>query len=327
MTAAVETMAYAGEVPWHKLGKKVPADLSPEQMAIAAGVDWTVSKVPAFANIAGEQKNVGWSALVRDTDSKILDIVSNDWIPNQNSEAFKFFNEFCDIGDMSMETAGALDDGRIVWALARVKDTFEVFGGDRVDSYLLFTNPHKFGWSIDVRFTPVRVVCMNTLTMALNHSSQKGLRTGDRANSVKQTHRSEFNADKVKSMLGLAHSKMGKYKEAAEFLGTKEYTDELLKKYMNSVFPKINAKIGDEHTLSKNAEKALAFVESQPGAEFAKNTWWQAFNAATYFVDHVQGRTAETRLKSAWFGQGKGVKLNALNTAIDFAKGKLPETV
>ena len=136
MAHMVETMAYAGQVPWHGLGKKVPADLSPEQMLSAADLDWTVQKVPAFAKVNDENVNVGWSALIRSSDNRILDVVSNDWNPVQNHEAFQFFNEYCEAGDMEMHTAGSLKDGQIVWALAKVKESFELFKG-----CLLYTSP------------------------------------------------------------------------------------------------------------------------------------------------------------------------------------------
>ncbi|NBQ98794.1 MAG: DUF932 domain-containing protein, partial [Microbacteriaceae bacterium] len=132
MAHMVETMAYAGNVPWHGLGKKVPHDLSPEQMLEAAQLDWTVQKVPAFANVEDQNVNIGWSALVRSSDNRILDVVSNDWNPVQNSEAFQFFHEYCEAGDMEMHTAGSLRDGQIVWALAKVNESFELFKGDRV---------------------------------------------------------------------------------------------------------------------------------------------------------------------------------------------------
>ena len=173
MAHNVETMAYAGEVPWHGLGKQVPSDLSPEQMLKAAELDWTVEKVPAFATIAGKKQNVGWSALVRSSDDRILDVVSDEWNPIQNHEAFNFFEEYCRAGDMDMHTAGSLRNGQIVWALAKVKESFELFKGDQVDSYLLFTNPHRFGQCIDIRFTPIRVVCNNTLTLALDRKSTR----------------------------------------------------------------------------------------------------------------------------------------------------------
>lgn len=318
MSLNIETLASISP-PWYGLGSKVPAELSPEQMAVKAGLNWRVEKVPAFSKINGVDVPTGWSSLVRDSDNKILDLVTDDWCVNQNEDAFRFFNEFCELGEMSMDTAGALDGGRMVFALAKVNESFEVFGGDRVDSYLLFSNPHKFGHSIDVKFTPIRISCYNSLVMAIRTPSLQKASEG-RTNSVRQTHRSEFDAEKVKVMLGAAHRKLESYRKDAEFLGSKEYTDSLLRKYMLSVFPKAGAK-KDSDASSKLASIAMAIVETQPGAEFARNSWWQAFNAATYVVDHIQGRTQETRLRSAWYGMGKTTKLDALSKAILFAKG------
>jgi len=116
------SMAYAGETPWHGLGTEVPADLTPNQMLKAAGLDWRVNPVPAFADIAGKQVAIGHSALVRDVDNKILDVITDDWIPNQNEAAFEFFNDFVAAGEMEMHTAGSLRGGQLVWALAKVKD-------------------------------------------------------------------------------------------------------------------------------------------------------------------------------------------------------------
>lgn len=314
MAHMVETMAYAGELPWHGLGVQVPSDLSPSQMLEKAGLDWTVQKIPAFADINGSKVNVGRSALVRSSDNSVLDVVSNDWNPVQNQEAFEFFNEYCQAGDMEMHTAGSLREGQIVWALAKVKDSFELFKGDQVDSYLLFTNPHKFGQSIDVRFTPIRVVCNNTLTLSL---AQK------EAQSVKVTHRTVFDANNVKETLGIATGKLQKYKEMAEFLGSKRYTNEKLKEYFGKVFPVLayNKEKGPQRKeISKSATRALEIVNTQPGAKFAEGSWWQAFNAVTYMTDHEIGRTADSRLTSAWFGPNKNLKVKALETAVEFAE-------
>jgi phage/plasmid-like protein (TIGR03299 family) len=180
----IAQMVYVGDVPWHGLGTKVPADLSPEQVLQKAGLDWTVQKVPAFATIGGKQVNIGRSALVRSADNKVLDVVTNDWNPLQNQEAFEFFDEYCRAGDMEMHTAGSLKGGQIVWALAKVKDSFELFKGDTVESYLLLTNPHKFGQSIDVRFTPIRVVCNNTLTLSLSQNVDRVVKKNHRTSSV-----------------------------------------------------------------------------------------------------------------------------------------------
>jgi len=310
----IETMAYAGEVPWHGLGTKVPADLSPAQMLEKAGLDWSVEKIPAFANISGKQVNVGWSALTRSSDDSILGVVSNDWNPVQNSEAFQFFDEYCRAGDMEMHTAGSLKDGQIVWALAKVKDSFDLFKGDQVDSYLLFTNPHKFGQCIDVRFTPIRVVCNNTLTLSLNQRSDR---------VVKKNHRTAFDANEVKQTLGIATEKLAKYKEMAAFLGSRKYKEETIKQYFNRVFPVIaydKEKGPQRKELSKSATRALEVVHTQPGYNFAEGSWWQAFNAVTYLTDHEIGRSQDTRLQSAWFGANKNLKIKALETAVEFAE-------
>ena len=303
-------MAYAGEKPWHGLGVEVPADLTPEQMLEAAGLDWEVEKVEAYANVSGKNVSVGHSALVRLSDNKILDVVSNDWNPVQNADAFAFFNDFIAEGNMEMHTAGSLCGGQIVWALARVKDSFDLFGGDRVDSYLHFTNFHKYGFSTDVRFTPIRVVCNNTLTLSLNTKVEK---------MVKISHRREFNGDNVKLMLGIAHEKLLKYKEMATFLGSKRAKDEDLVEYFKRIFPTgQNAKKQAE--LCRNAKTALSIIDSQPGANFAQGSWWQAFNTVTYMTDHLLGRSSDTRLTSSWYGHNKGLKMRALETALEMAE-------
>jgi phage/plasmid-like protein (TIGR03299 family) len=304
-------MAYSGAVPWHGLGIKVPADLTPTQMLEAAGLDWTVEKVTAYASIGGEQVDIGQSALVRSSDNKILDVVSNDWNPVQNEDAFDFFNEFVAAGDMEMHTAGSLKDGQIIWGLAKVKESFELFKGDQIDSYLLFSNFHKYGFSTDVRFTPIRVVCNNTLTLSLNSKVER---------MAKISHRKVFEPTAVKEMLGIATNKLAKYKEMAQFLGSKMAKDENVVEYFKRIFPLTTSNEGKSNDLSKNAKVALDILHTQPGAEFAEGTWWQPFNAVTYMTDHLVGRSADTRLSSAWYGYNKTLKTKALEVAIEMAE-------
>ena len=306
MAHMVETMAYAGETPWHGLGVQVPADLTPNQMLEAAKLDWTVTKIPAYAEIAGKRVAVGQSALVRNIDNRILDVVSDDWNPIQNQEAFEFFNEFIAAGDMEMHTAGSLRDGQVVWALAKVKDSFELFKGDQVDSYLLFSNFHRYGFSTDVRFTPIRVVCNNTLTLSLNSKVE---------NFVKINHRSKFDADTTKEMLGIAKEKLQQYKEMAAFLGSKKAEKENIVEYFNRIFPSTGKK-----DVSRNADRALELLFEQPGSKFAEGSWWQPFNAVTYMTDHELGRNADSRLSSAWYGYNKGLKTKALELAVEMAE-------
>lgn len=316
MAHLVETMAYAGEVPWHGLGVPVSNDLTPAQMMQKAGLDWKVHEVNNFIDFNGEIKYTGQKSLVRSTDGKILSNVGENWNPVQNSEAFEFFSEYVLAGDMEMHTAGSLKDGQMTWALAKVKDSFDLFKGDQVDSYLLFSNPHQYGKSIDIRFTPIRVVCNNTLTFSLEQQAEK---------SVKVGHRVEFNASEVKEALGIATSKLNTYKEMAQFLGSKRYTQDNVIEFFNTVFPRtadkrVQGKALDVDTLSRNAKFCYDALEVQPGAEYAEGSWWQAFNAVTYVTDHVQGRNNDNRLYSNWFGYNELRKRNALKKALEMAE-------
>jgi phage/plasmid-like protein (TIGR03299 family) len=313
MPAAVETMAWTGRVPWHGLGVEVSNDLTPAQMMKAAGLDWKVVTKPLFINV-GTDENPDYqqvrsgtlrSALVRDRDNKTLTMVGDSWNPVQNAEAFDFFVEFCEKGDMEMHTAGSLKGGQIVWVLAKVKDDFTLFNGDKIDSFMLFTVPHLYGKTVDVRSTAVRVVCNNTLVMA--HS-------GDSKIAVSMNHRKVFDAELVKERLGLARKDMEVYKEKAVFLGSKRYDRVQAIEYLVKTFPSSGEKI------SKNAEKAILALEHQPGVEFAPGTWWQAFNAVTYVTDHLAGKSADTRLATAWYGPTRAKKIDALDRAIEYAK-------
>jgi phage/plasmid-like protein (TIGR03299 family) len=282
-------------------------------------LDWTVKKYPASItipdtgvalglNVKLKTVRTGRSAVVRETDNKILDMVSDDWKPVQNHEAFEFFHEFVMAGDMNMETAGSLKGGQIVWALAKVNESFELFGGDVVNAHLLFTNYHKYGFSTDVRFTPVRVVCNNTLSLSLSSRVEQ---------MVKYSHRKVFKPEVVKEMLGITTAKLQKYKEMAAFLGSRRAKNEDVVEYFKRIFP-MTTKTND-HSLSVNATGALNILNTQPGHQYAQGTWWQPFNSVTFMVDHVVGRTNDTRLTSSWYGVNKILKNKALELAVDMA--------
>ena len=310
----VAQMAYVGEKPWHGLGVEVSNDLTPAQIMEKAGLNWSVEKKDL--TIEGTNIKVpGHQALIRSTDNKILDVVGEDWNPVQNAEAFEFFSEYVLAGDMEMNTAGSLKGGRNVWALAKVKESFTILKEDQVDSYLLFSNPHQYGKAIDVRFTPIRVVCNNTLTMSLNAQSK---------NQVKLNHRSVFDAETVKTTLGIAHEKFAKYKEMAEFLASKKFSVDSLIQYYNDVFPHTynkdkGVKVTKADDLTKTAKAAMAVLDTQPGAKLGEGTWWQAFNSVTFLTDHQMGRTADTRMESAWFGINQARKVKAANLAVEYA--------
>jgi phage/plasmid-like protein (TIGR03299 family) len=304
-------MAYVGDVPWHGLGTKVDRELTPDQFQKVAGLDWTVEKQPLVTATGIPIKNK--EALVRSSDNSILDVVGTGWNPVQNSEAFEFFHDYVMAGDMEMHTAGSLKDGQMVWALAKTKESFELFKGDQTDNYFLFTNPHQFGKSINIRMTPIRVVCNNTLTLSLSQDTDK---------MVTVNHRKAFDPDMVKEQMGIAKEKMEQYKSMAAFLGGKRATGDNVIQYFNEVFG-APAKAKEDGVLpftSRNAKIAMENLNTQPGANFAQGSWWQAFNSVTYMTDHLQGREGDSRLQSAWYGRNRKVKLNALDKALEYAE-------
>ena len=306
-------MAYAGDVPWHGLGTKVSTDLSPREMMVEAGLDWGVEKHPALINVRGELIETGQEALIRTDTNAVLTNVGKNWNPVQNSEAFDFFAEYCAAGDMEMHTAGSLKDGQITWVLAKVNESFDILGDDQVDSFLLLSNPHQYGKAINVRFTPIRVVCNNTLTFSLSANSN---------NQVTMNHRSKFNPDEVKAHMGIAHDKFAQYKEMANYLGHKQASFGDLINYFNNVFPVANAAAREAKSysdLSRTAKIAMDQLDTQPGAEYGRGSWWQALNAVTYTTDHLLGRSADTRMASAWFGSNQAKKVKAVNLAVEMA--------
>lgn len=306
----VAQMAYrkSAGLPWHGLGVPVSDDMSPEEMMKAAGLNWSVRLQDAFIELNGEKVPTGQQALVRETDGRILTNVGGQWTPCQNAEAFDFFTDFVKAGDMVMDTAGSLKDGQIVFAAADVRDGFELFGGDEIKGYLLFSNPHAYGRSIDVKFVMTRVVCNNTLSMALTEKGQPAVRV---------SHRRRFDAEMVKQALGISHARIEQFKEAATFLGSKRYTDESFKRFLAKV---LGTSTQEHKTLSRSAERAFEIVDTQPGADFARGTWWNAYNAVTYLTDHEFGRSADARAASAWFGSNSKLKLSALDLAVEMAE-------
>ena len=178
MAHNVEGIVYAGEKPWHQLGTEIPDNLTPEKVLITAGLDWTVSKRPlafegSFTGATGEPvKNLnaikGRYALVRDKDDQFLDVVGRTFVPTQNADAFEFFDKFVKEAKLKMCTAGSLCQGQYVWALAETQQSFSIgSANDKVDSYILLVSPHQFGRALIAQQTTVRVVCQNTLNLAL----------------------------------------------------------------------------------------------------------------------------------------------------------------
>jgi phage/plasmid-like protein (TIGR03299 family) len=337
MAHMVETMAYTGRVPWHGLGVEVSDDLTPVQMLKKAKLDWTVSKRAMFTS--GKTKKdpkiqvPSYAVLVRDSDNQPLGPVGPKFIPTQNRDAFEFFEKFTSAGTLKMETAGSLRKGRQIWGLAKMQEGFTVSGKDRVEGYLLVAISHEWGRANEIRFTPIRVVCNNTLTMALNRGDNRGV--------FKMPHVKAFDAEIIRSAeeaLGLANEKLAEYKERSQFLASKQYKQEDVVRYIAQLFqPEL---IEQEKIIksSKNVKKissdlkivdefkkipTLVYRALEEGAganlKSAKGTWWGAYNAVTYVTDHHWGRDRESALNNAWFGWRANLKTKALHSATDYA--------
>jgi phage/plasmid-like protein (TIGR03299 family) len=340
MSAAVETMAYAGETPWHGLGVLVEDDLTPQEMLIAAGLDWTVSKRHLFTHaepdVSASNDLIAvedYFVLVRDSDNKTFGPCGPRFIPSQNTDAFRFFKKFTDAGHMKMETAGSLKGGEQVWGLANVSKDFTLPGDDRVLGYLLVNISHKWGKSNEIRFTPIRVVCNNTLMMAL----------ADKTNgSFKMPHLRALDHEVLSAAevaLGLAGDRMAEFKESAEFLASKKFNKNSVVTYIADLFqPELL--IAQKEIEKMSEVKAIATrqsmldefkrtpslvyqaIEEQPGANLksSKGTWWGAMNAVTFVVDHKWGHNRDASLHNAWFGSRASLKQKAVNKAIEYAK-------
>lgn len=317
MTSAVEKMAYANEVPWHGLGNNVKSTLSAEQMRKAAGQDYTVSKRQVYftdehkKQIAIKNK----FALVRDSDDKLLSIVGSVYKPVQTKEVFAFFHDFVAAAKMQMETAGSLWDGKYVWALARVVgQDFAIGKKDEMRNYLLLCSPFEHGKALIMQYTNVRVVCWNTLSMAL------GANLMGKGNAFRMPHTKNFEVEKeeAKRVLGLITDQAKQFKEAAAILAKAKITKEQTEKFFLDVLKKSP----DAARTPVALPKYKAALEFAPGATLpsAQGTWWGAVNAVTYVVDHEQGRSRDSALKNAWLGNQANVKRRALKLALDAIK-------
>jgi phage/plasmid-like protein (TIGR03299 family) len=332
MAHLVETMAWTGATPWHGLGKQVSPDLTPDEMLVEAGLEWSVSKRPLYTTQHGEDglqdageptlRITSHYALVRDSDSSTLGVCGKNYVPSQNKDVFQFFDKFVKGGHMKMETAGALDHGRQVWGLANIQKGFTLPGGDEVRGYLLLANPHVWGESMRIFFTPIRVVCANTLNYALKDNAGRGFRLPH----VKAFDEQVF--QEAELALGLATSQLEKFEEQAQFLAARDYSDIDVQKYIATLFqpdamPAVESANDVEpiRSFKRTALEVYNSLATQPGGrEMSPGSWWSAFNAVTYVVDHKLGRERDAALTSAWFGPRSSLKQRALNTALEMAQ-------
>ena len=323
-----DSMAYANEVPWHGLGYKVGNDLTPAQMLKAAKLDWTVEKRSmAFYKADGETISgavAGQFALVRAPGDNVLSVVGANYKPVQNAVSLDFFKKFTEAGHMTMETAGSLWGGRYVWALAKIGKGFTLGKNDKVDGYLLLSSPHVLGRAMVIKFTPIRVVCWNTLTWSLGADL-----AGKSGTAFHMPHSVEFSDDvkhQAEVALGLAKDQMTDFQEASTLLTKAKVKPEQVDEYFCNVLkydPKDAKKKKDGDAKEpRMLEKFRQALIRAPGQQIvtAQGTMWGAYNAVSYVIDHDLGRDRSAALYTAWYGQKASMKRTAFQTALDMAK-------
>lgn len=309
MSHEVETMAWAHEVPWHGLGNRVEDSITVDDMLVAAGLNWEVEQHACWTEIDGEKVAVGRKALVRSTDKKILSVTGNSWKPFQNHDALEFFREYTEAGGATLETAGSLRGGKIVWGLARVATGFTINGNDHVKGYILLVSPHDVGQSITVRTTSVRVVCANTLAMA-------GGVEGAGA-EYRQSHHRFFNSAAAKETVELVKEQIALMKLEAEALSSLKMSEfdtvRFLAKFFQPMAPGENedtrteALINDPALHNSGLKNVLWAEKKAPGA--TPGTGWGILNGVTYWADHMVGRSNDARMFNSWLGSTSRQKI------------------
>lgn len=313
MAHLVETIVYRGEKPWHGIGEKVEEFTSVDDGIKRAGIDWTVSKCSIAPVLSSTEDGViqygdfapKHYALVRSDTKAILDVVGKDYEPSQNRDVLEFLQEFVNAGHAKLETIGSLDGGRYVWGLIKLDQSFTLPGNDRVDPYLLAAVPHKYAYSIEFRYTDVRVVCNNTYTAALRKSAGK----------FNFRHTSVFDKstyDAAKQALGLAREQVEESRKRAELLTQIVVPPQKAREILTELFDPRFSKdaeiaqkvVREEVNANRTVERIMLALDYAPGCDMnsAQNTAWGVFNAATFVASH-HGSNTDKKVSSLFFGE------------------------
>ncbi len=305
MPPAVETMMYAGETPWHRDGKRVPTEVGSDEVDGHAGLDWQV--LLKTVQVAGGGAIPGFRAVVRSSDKRTLGIVSDLYQPIQH----KTMRQVCDtiIGESGAfyHTAGSLNGGEDVWYLLKLPTSLKL-GNDITEDYLLATTNHIGKRKFRVLPTKIRVVCQNTLNMALTAGAGEGIAIshfGDAEGRIKDAIRViKANADYT-----------AKFNAVAERMYAFQYKAAHLKELVETLFPTKAPADGEEpaepHWLTmRQRETVSALFTDGKGHDQIAGTAWAALNAVAEWTDWTRGKD-ENRVSNAWFGDGRRMKQKA----------------
>jgi phage/plasmid-like protein (TIGR03299 family) len=316
----LENMAYVGATPWHGLGNRLAPKQPLEAWARAAGMDWSIEEAEVRFVAAGN-RNLGsihafpeQKVLYRSDTKTPLSVVSSRYQVVQPSEILEFYRDLTEVGGFELETAGVLKEGRKLWALARTGQSTTLKGKDQVTGYLLLATACDGTLATTAQFTSVRVVCNNTLAIALG---------GDNVGAVKVPHRSQFDAQAVKRQLGIAISSWDAFMARTKALADRKVSDSAAEAFLRRVLTYSTVNAADRGALSVNERAIKAagqlYAGRGKGAELASasGTAWGLLNAVTEYVDHHRrARSDDHRRDAAWFGAGATLKQRAWDEAM-----------
>jgi phage/plasmid-like protein (TIGR03299 family) len=273
----------------------------------AGGLNYTVIKKPlqsAVVSDASAGRSDLWTTVRADTGD-VLGIVGDRYEPIQNRDAFAFLDTLIDSGDAIIETTGSLGRGELAWILARLPGFIKVHGNDIVNKYLLLSNCHDGRSPVRVNLTPVRAVCNNTLTAALQGAGEVQIRHSLDASENRQ---------QALALLEMANKLYAELDSVFNRMALTTIDDRQLQDYVNALVPDEEPE-GDNEKIRGIREACVALYESGQGADLSRGTLWGAFNCVTEYTDHVMKGDPAGRLESIWFGRGEQLKLKAFQTA------------
>ena len=314
MAAEVETMAFFGQVPWHGLGTALEdADLYNWPSACKkAGLDWDVELVPLVTS--DTQAKVTHKGVRRKSDGRILGCVGPRFVPLQNREAFQWFEPFLANKEAKLNTAGSLRQGSRVWVLARLnRAPLVIADGDEVDKFILLSHGHDGSLAVRVGFTPIRVVCQNTLSMAHGSDASKLIR-------LKHTRDLQENLNNIREVIDLANQEFEATAEQFRFLARKSINQQDLQKYVRRVLKVKDNEQPSTRTANTIAE-IIALAENGKGNNLPSvtGTYWTAYNGVSEWLSYNRGNSPDSRMNSLWFGDSANLNKHALQTALEMA--------
>ena len=307
------SMAYVGATPWHGLGQELTADAPIEQWLIEAGMNFNICR--SRVRFGANEAPVIWDArhvLFRSDTKAPISIVSEDYKLVQPREVLEFFRDLCDKQGMTLETAGTLKGGAVYWALAKLPLDFTLAGGDAVKGYVLLATSADMSLSTIGKVTSTRVVCNNTLDVALGEKGKQ---------AVKVRHSTTFKAQQVKVELGLVSEQWEAFASNCQKLSRRQLSRKEALSILIDVMGDSSKPVAEQPNARPMGEIMSLFSGKAKGADLdsAKGTAWGLVNAATEYFDHNAGRSTETRLQSSWFGANAGRKNAIYNTALGMA--------